>query len=184
MTEHLIMDARESTETASGEIYLLQSPKLDRTEASLDLGFQAVGILNSLDLTGSTEHLSTLDNPVLTGGTENMVNNQEGIQNAELFKRMYDAAVQSIDDALEADTDELHSKIPAILSAIDALHATPYISSAPEFVALVKAAKSSIEATNSFTALNGEGTNLAIPRVLSLAKQQLAGTLIAYRPQQ
>lgn len=111
-----------------------------------------------------------------------MVNNQEGVQNAELFKQKYDEAIESIDSALGADADNLVSKIPAILSCIDALHATPYVSSVPEFVAMVKAARSSIETIDSFIALGGKDTEF-VANAVSLAKQQLSGTLVAYRPQ-
>ncbi len=171
-----MLDARESTEAVSGEIDLLQSPKLDlRTVASIDLGVRATSLVHSLDIIGSTEHLSAFE-----GGTESMTNNQEGTQNAELFKRTYDLAVESIDGALQTDVGELSGKIPAILSSIDALLATPYISSAPEFVAMVEAAKSTIEAVDT---LNGEDTDLIVANALSQAKHQLSGTSVAYRPQ-
>ncbi len=164
MTEHLTLDARESM---GGEINPPQSLESElKTVASIHLG--TVGLMGSLDTSGPTKSLNVFDDTVRTGGTETMTNNQEGIQNAELFKRTYDAAVESIDDALQiqGSTDELNGKIPTLLSNIDALRAVPYISSAPEFVAMVEAARSSVEANN-----------------LSQAKQQLAGTLIAYSPQ-
>lgn len=186
MTEHLILDARESTKNPSGEIDLLRSSEFGlRAEASLDLGNRAVSLLHSLDIdtTITTEHSNTFNDSVRTGSVENMVNNQEGVQNARLFKQKYDAAVESIDYALQGNINELYDKIPTILNNIDELHATPYISSAPEFVAMVKAARSSIEAADSFTELNSEAVNFVFATLLSQARQQLSGTLIAYTPQ-
>ncbi|MES2630746.1 MAG: hypothetical protein V4611_02220 [Patescibacteria group bacterium] len=178
MTEHLTLDAPKSL---SGEINPLQSPDSElRPKASVNLG--ALSLLHWLDKTGSSEPLNVFDDTVITGGTESMTNNQEGAQNAELFKSRYDAAVESIDNALQGGSDELSSKISTILSSIDALGATPYISSAPEFVAMVQDARSTIEAVNSFITLNGEDRDPIIDDALSLSKQQLSGTLIAYSP--
>ena len=99
-----------------------------------------------------------------------------------MFKSTYDTAVESIDDALRGNIDELSSKIPGILSSIDALRSTPYIASAPVFVAMVEAARSGVALGNSLTAQESEDAYTSFASVLSQARHQLAGTLIAYRP--
>ena len=111
-----------------------------------------------------------------------MTSNQEGVQNAELFKQKFDAAIEAIDNVLQGGTNEISNEIPAILSSIDALQATPYISSAPEFVVMVQAARGSVEAAGSLTALQNEDAHPVFVGLLSQARQHLAGTLIAYRP--
>ena len=90
--------------------------------------------------------------------------------------------VESIDKALQDTGDERSDKISAILSNIDALLATPYISSAPEFVAMVEGAKSRIQIADSLTTLDSEDKSPAFATLLSQARKQLASTLIAYRP--
>ena len=73
--------------------------------------------------------------------------------------------------------------IGTILGAIDVLSSTPYISSAPEFVGLVKDARSEIEQARS--SISSESTpemNLAVANALSQARQQIAATTVAYRP--
>lgn len=170
--EHLLPDAREPI---SAEAKLPPSSELSSLiKTERDLAHRAL----LLNVSESYEPMSVIDVPVKTG--EN-TNNQEGDQNAELFKRKYDDVVELIDSALRADVDDLDGTILAILSSIDALHATPYISSAPEFVAMVKAGRNSIEAADSFIGLGGQDAEF-VANALSLAKQEISGTLIAYRP--
>ncbi len=180
MTEHLVLDARESTEDQSGRLDLLQPPDTDRSARTIrGIGDRALGLAGLPNAAAPNAYPGDSNGQIGTGGAESMTNNQEGIQNAELFKQKFDAAIEAIDDALQGGTNE----IPAILSSIDTLQATPYISSAPEFVAMVQAARSSVEAAGSLAALYDEDIHSVFAALLSQARQQLAGTLIAYRSQ-
>jgi hypothetical protein len=63
------------------------------------------------------------------------------------------------------------------------LSSTPYISSAPEFAALVKAARQNVELARSRVAPDRSSeASYAVAYALSQAKQQLDATTVAYRP--
>lgn len=180
MSEHLALDAPKSS---NGEINPFHSPEHDfRIEAGLDLGIRAVKLLHALDVAHPSESTNTHDNSVSTGGAETMTDSQEGERNAELFKQSYDVAVGSIDAALQVDGSELGDKLAAILSNIDALQATPYISSVPEFVSMVQSAKSCVELADVYPVSDDDPTYFAVTEALLRARRLLSGTLVAYRP--
>ncbi len=185
MTEHLALGTRGPIGTDAEPIL---SPELNPPrDARLSLGVKAVRLLGSLDTTLESAGQEVYDssNEMLERRSMgDTVSNSEGSRNAELFKEAYDTTIEAIENAFEAEGTELSSKLGNILSSIDTLSATPYISSAPEFVDLVSAARSNItEAIFYITRDSGPEMSQAVANALSQAKQKLAGTTVAYSPQ-
>ena len=148
--------------------------------AKTGLGIKAVG-LSQLP----NEHADGLPSSAsVTESEGNMSSNVEGIHNAELFKQSYDSVIQAIDHAFEAKGPELSSKLDDIVSSIDVLSATPYISSVPEFVDLAGVARREItEASFYITRQTAPEVSKAIANALNQAKKHLSRTTVAYRPQ-
>ena len=182
MTEYL---ASCPSERVIPEVDLIQPPELGRHRGTqVALGGKAVGL--SMDGLEPIDHevVNTPDG-VIKG--ENMGNTdiiREGKYNAELFKQAYDAAVEAIESAKKAEGAELSDALGNVLSRIDTLGAVPYISSAPEFIGLVGAARRNITEASFYTT-RGSGRSevrSAVTNALDQAKQQLSGTLVAYHP--
>ena len=182
MTEHLTVDTLRASSPENGPH---QFTEFDPQTAKFDIGAEAVRTLHLLGEMRPTEQIDVPDtDTIIIGGTADMISSPEGIHNAELFKQAYDATIEAIENAFEADGANLSNELDGILSRIDALGATPYISSAPEFVDLGRAARNSITEANFYiTQYNSPKMRLAVANALNQAKQQLNGTTVAYQPQ-
>lgn len=179
MTEHLVIHVREYDD--SREIDPLQSSELGpRQSTALPLGVRAVGLSHTMR---PSEQVNNSGGTTEMDDMKDRSSNPEGSRNAELFKQTYDTVIASIESAFEADGTELGDRLAAIVERIDVLSGTPYISSAPEFVGLVKAARNNVEQVRSNIALGSSpDPNQAVASALSQAKQQLAATTVAYQP--
>lgn len=131
------------------------------------LGAKAYTCATVLDTLESSSTDSERDRP-----NEEAISNPEGNANAERYKAAHDAVIMAIESAAQ-NRDE---SLDVVLSAIDALATTSYVSSVPEFINMVGSARSAIEMANGISdeALRGWA--------LGSAQANIDATLTAYRP--